>query len=47
VDISSSYSSLFWFGLGATICYVLMILILRKSYGKLGRDEHVTSKDLP
>jgi hypothetical protein len=47
VDISDSYSSLFWFGLAASICYVLMILTLRKSYGKLGRDQQVTSMDLP
>jgi hypothetical protein len=37
VDSSNSYSGLFWFGLAASICYVLMILVLRKSYGKLGR----------
>jgi hypothetical protein len=36
VDISGSYSSLFWFGLAASICYVLMVLFLRKSYGRLG-----------
>jgi hypothetical protein len=36
VDISDSYSSLFWFGLAASICYVLMVLVLRKSYGRLG-----------
>ncbi len=35
IDSSGVYSSLFWFGLGATICYVGMILVLRKSYGKL------------
>jgi hypothetical protein len=35
VDSSTSYSSLFWFGLAASICYVLMILVLRKSHGKL------------
>ena len=29
------YSDLFWFGLAATICYVAMILVLRKSYDKL------------
>jgi hypothetical protein len=26
---------LFWFGLASSISYVLMILFLRKSYGKL------------
>ena len=35
VDSSNTYSALFWFGLATTICYVLMILILRRSYGKL------------
>jgi hypothetical protein len=35
VDSSDPYSGLFWFGLAASICYVLMILVLRKSYGKL------------
>ena len=35
VNVSSVYADLFWFGLGATICYLLAILVLRKSYGKL------------
>ena len=35
VDSSSPYAGLFWFGLAATICYLAMILVLRKSYGKL------------
>lgn len=35
VDSSIEYTSLFWFGLAATICYLAMILVLRKSYGKL------------
>jgi len=26
----------FWFGLAASICYVLMVLVLRKSYSRLG-----------
>ena len=29
------YSDLFWFGLAAAMCYVTMILVLRKSYDKL------------
>jgi len=35
VNVSGVYAKLFWFGLGATICYLLAILVLRKSYGKL------------
>ena len=35
VDSSNTYAGLFWFGLASTLCYVLMILILRRSYGKL------------
>ena len=35
VNISGVYGDLFWFGLGTTICYLLLILVLRKSYGKL------------
>ena len=29
------YSSLFWFGLGATVCFVGMILVLRRGYDNL------------
>ena len=36
VDSSNSYSGLFWLGLAASICYILMILFLRRSYGRLG-----------
>jgi len=41
VNVSGVYGDLFWFGLGTTICYLLVILVLRKSYGKLavGRSE--------
>ena len=41
VDVSAVYADLFWFGLATTICYLLSILVLRKSYGKLalGRPE--------
>jgi len=35
VDSSGVYSELFWYGLGATICYVIMILVLRRSYNRL------------
>ncbi len=35
VDSSGVYSELFWYGLGATICYVMMILVLRRSYNRL------------
>jgi hypothetical protein len=35
VNVSGVYADLFWFGLATTICYLLAILVLRKSYGKL------------
>lgn len=35
IDSSGVYSDLFWYGLGATVFYVAMILVLRRSYGKL------------
>ena len=35
VDSSNTYTGLFWLGLASTICYVLMILVLRRSYGRL------------
>ena len=35
VDSTNPYAGLFWFGLAATISYLAMILVLRKSYGKL------------
>jgi len=35
VNVSGVYADLFWFGLGTTICYLLVILVLRRSYGKL------------
>jgi hypothetical protein len=35
VNVSGVYADLFWFGLGATVCYLVAILVLRKSYGKL------------
>jgi hypothetical protein len=35
VNVSGVYGDLFWFGLGTTICYLLVILVLRRSYGKL------------
>lgn len=41
VDSSNTYTGLFWFGLASTICYVLMILVLRRSYGKLSERRWV------
>jgi hypothetical protein len=35
INASGIYADLFWFGLGTTICYLLVILVLRKSYGRL------------
>jgi hypothetical protein len=35
VNVSGVYGDLFWFGLGTTICYLLVILVLRRSYGRL------------
>jgi len=35
VNSSGVYSELFWYGLGATFCYVAMILVLRRSHNKL------------
>jgi hypothetical protein len=46
IDSSNSYSSLFWFGLAASICYVLMILVLRKSYGKLAETRLADKRSL-
>ena len=37
VDSSNTYAGLFWFGLASTICYVLMILVLRRTLGKLSQ----------
>jgi hypothetical protein len=46
VDSSNEYTGLFWFGLVATICYLAMLLVLRKSYGKL-LERHLVVKDSP
>lgn len=35
IDVSNVYTGLFWLGLGATVCYVTMILVLRRTYGTL------------
>lgn len=35
IDAMGVYSDLFWLGLAAAVCYVTMILVLRKSYDKL------------
>jgi hypothetical protein len=45
IDSSGPYSGLFWFGLAASICYVLMILLLRRSYGRLV-ETHLSRTDL-
>ena len=41
VNVSDVYGGLFWFGLGTTICYLLVILVLRRSHGKL-KEERAT-----
>ncbi len=43
IDTSNPYSGLFWLGLAASICYILMILLLRKSYGRL-MDTHLAER---
>jgi len=43
IDSSGVYSDLFWYGLGATIFYVAMILVLRRSYNKLTDLKHSPS----
>jgi hypothetical protein len=45
IDSSGSYSGLFWFGLASSICYVLMIILLRQSYGKLAKT-HLSRRNL-
>jgi hypothetical protein len=46
VDASGVYGDLFWFGLGTTICYLLAILVLRRSYGRLAsRVPAITTRD--
>jgi hypothetical protein len=47
VNVSGVYEDLFWFGLGTTICYLLVILVLRRSYGKLamGVRAYTSPKD--
>jgi hypothetical protein len=40
VNGSGVYGDLFWFGLGTTICYLFVILVLRRSYGKLVMSRH-------
>lgn len=46
VDSSNTYSGLFWSGLASAICYVLMILVLRRSYGILS-ERYWVSKQTP
>lgn len=47
VNVSGVYADLFWFGLGTTICYLLVILVLRKSYGKLALSRTGKSRLAP
>jgi len=46
VDSSNIYTGLFWFGLASTICYVLMILVLRRSYGRVSERFWVVKQTL-
>jgi len=39
-EVSSIYAELFWFGLATTICYLLVILVLRRSYEKLAAERN-------
>ncbi len=39
VNVSGVYADLFWFGLGTTICYLLVILVLRNGKLALGSGE--------
>jgi len=45
VNVSNVYGDLFWFGLGTAICYLLGILVLRRSYNRLAEraDAHSRS----
>src|SRR5207245_1853506 len=46
VNVSDVYGDLFWFGLGTTICYLLVILVLRRSYGKLASPRTSSEQEL-
>jgi len=46
VDSSNTFAGLFWFGLASTICYVLMILVLRRSYGRLSERYRMVKQTL-
>ncbi len=35
IETSGVYTDLFWYGLGATVCYIAMILVLRRSFNRL------------
>jgi len=45
VNVSSVYGDLFWLGMGTAICYLLGILVLRRSYNRLAEraDAHSRS----
>jgi hypothetical protein len=38
VNVSNVYGDLFWFGLATAVCYLIVILALRRSYGKLKEE---------
>jgi hypothetical protein len=38
VNVSNVYGDLFWFGLASTVCYVIVVLVLRRSYGRLKEE---------
>ena len=41
VNVSDVYGDLFWFGLATAVCYLIVTLVLRRSYGKL-KEERIT-----
>ncbi|HZY48011.1 MAG TPA: hypothetical protein VFE96_09470 [Candidatus Bathyarchaeia archaeon] len=42
LNISNVYADLFWFGLGTTICYLVVILVFRRSYDSLAIQRGVS-----
>jgi hypothetical protein len=43
VNVSDVYGDLFWFGLATAVCYLIVILVLRRSYGKLKEERNILS----
>jgi len=41
VNVSDVYGYLFWFGLATAVCYLIAILVLRRSYGKLKEERAI------